>query len=99
MKKVILMISALILSVMITACSTSNKADNKSPKIQKTPQGIVVSTSAVKGEKYKLQACSDLKKINWKDIGSPVTATSETVEITDTDKSSHQKFYRIMKVK
>ena len=99
MKNVILIISVLLFSLMLTACSTSNKATNKLQKIQKTPQGVVVSSSAVKGEKYKLQACSDLKKSTWKDIGAPVTAVSDTVEITDSDKASQQKFYRIMQVK
>ena len=99
MKNGILIIFALLLSLMLTSCSTSVKAINKSQKIQKTPQGVVVSAPAVKGEKYKLQACADLKKSSWCDIGAPVTAASNTVELTDTDKTAQQKFYRIMKVK
>ena len=50
--------------------------------------------SAVSNLTYQLQYATNLAAPTWIDLGSPITATNNTVSATDADGSDAQRFYR-----
>jgi hypothetical protein len=51
--------------------------------------------SAVSNMTYQLQYNLDLATTNWIDLGSPVTATNNSVSTTDPTGPDAQRFYRV----
>jgi sugar lactone lactonase YvrE len=51
--------------------------------------------SAVSNQTYQLQYTTNLTAPNWIDLGSPVTASSNSVSTTDAAAADDQRFYRV----
>lgn len=51
--------------------------------------------NAIPGQAYQLQSATNLAAPAWADLGSPVTATSNTVFATDVLGADGQRFYRV----
>jgi hypothetical protein len=54
--------------------------------------------SAVSNLTYQLQVSTNLTAPNWQDLGSPVTATNNTVSASDAVGADGQRFYRVRSV-
>jgi len=58
--------------------------------------GIYTFTwSAVSNLTYQLQSATNLAAPDWNDLGSPTTATNNSVSVTDAIGSGEQRFYRV----
>jgi sugar lactone lactonase YvrE len=57
-----------------------------------------LSWSAVSNVTYQLQYNLDLSTTNWINLGSPITATNNSVSTTDMTGSDVQRFYRVLLV-
>jgi hypothetical protein len=51
--------------------------------------------SAVSNLTYQLQYNLDLTSTNWIDLGSPVTATNNSISLPDATGPDAQRFYRV----
>jgi uncharacterized repeat protein (TIGR03803 family) len=56
---------------------------------------ITLVWNAVSGQEYQLQYNSDLSSTNWIDLGNTITATNDTVRVSDIIGSDTRRFYRI----
>jgi uncharacterized repeat protein (TIGR03803 family) len=56
------------------------------------------SWTAVPGQMYQVQSCSGLNPANWINLGSPVTAVSTNVTVSDAVGINARRFYRVMVV-
>jgi hypothetical protein len=52
--------------------------------------------NAAPGQTVQLQYKSDLASATWTNLGSPITATSRTVTVTDTPGPDPRRFYRVL---
>ena len=65
--------------------------------IQRNADGRIALTWAAKpGARYQLQYKHRLDETTWTGIGDPLTATSETLSLTETIGTEDQRFYRVM---
>ena len=74
---------------------------NVPPTIQRfnpTNGQFVFTWSAVSNLTYQLQVATNLTAPNWQDLGSPVTATNNTVSASDAVGADGQRFYRVRSV-
>jgi subtilase family serine protease len=78
-----------------------------SPPAFKTEQQATAPTASfnltwttVAGLVYQVQYITNLVQTNWIDLGAPITATTNTLSITDTNaiSSSPSRFYRIVEL-
>jgi hypothetical protein len=51
--------------------------------------------SAVSNLTYQLQCATNLAAPHWTDLGSPITATNNSVSATDAVGADGQRFYRV----
>jgi hypothetical protein len=56
---------------------------------------INLTSSSVPFRSYQLQSTTNLDPPIWTALGSPVTATSAVLRVTDTLPQDSQKFYRL----
>ena len=61
-----------------------------------TNSTLNLTWSTEAGGTYQLQYNSDLSSTNWKNLGSPVTATGATLSTTDSLTNAPQRFYRLV---
>jgi len=52
--------------------------------------------NAFPGQTVQLQYSSDLASATWTNLGSPITATSGTISVTDTPGPDQRRFYRVI---
>ena len=90
-------------SVIITSASGNVTSSVATVNLQLPPitptfaasNGLYTFTwSAVANQAYQLQYATNLTAPNWIDLGSPVTATSNSVSTTDAAGADDQRFYR-----
>lgn len=62
----------------------------------KTGNGIGLSWSAQPGIRYQAQSSSTLNPGTWTNIGSPVSTSGSTLNLTDASIGDSQRFYRIV---
>jgi sugar lactone lactonase YvrE len=91
-------------SVIITSASGSVTSSVVSVNVQLPPiapvftasNGICQFTwSAVSNLTYQLQSTTNLAPPNWQDLGSPITATNNSVSTTNGISQDGQRFYRV----
>ena len=91
-------------SVIITSASGNVTSSVATVNLQLPPitptfaasNGLYTFTwSAVANQAYQLQYATNLTAPNWIDLGSPVTATSNSVSTTDAAGADDQRFYRV----
>jgi len=90
-------------SVVITSTSGSVTSSVVTLNVQLPPiapykasNGIYHFTwSAVSNQTYQLQFATNLALPVWQDLGSPITATNNSVSTTDTNGADSQCFYRV----
>jgi sugar lactone lactonase YvrE len=91
-------------SVIITSASGSVTSSVATVNVQLPPitpaftasNGIYsLSWSAVSNLTYQLQYATNLITPTWFDLGSPVTATNNSVSTTDASGADTQRFYRV----
>lgn len=63
--------------------------------VRVTGSGTVVRSQAAKGKRFQLQARDTAEGATWEAIGGPVTAASDTLEITDSGSTRAVRFYRV----
>jgi hypothetical protein len=94
-------------SVIITSASGSVTSSVVTLAVQLPPvtpaftasNGVCQFTwSAVSNLTYQLQVSTNLTAPNWQDLGSPVTATNNTVSASDAVGADGQRFYRVRSV-
>jgi len=56
---------------------------------------LILTWSAVQGQRYQLQYKADLKSANWVNLGSQRTATNAIITVSDPIASNSQRFYRV----
>jgi uncharacterized repeat protein (TIGR03803 family) len=56
---------------------------------------FTLTWSALPGQRFQLQYCSDLASGNWTDLGGVFTAAGSTVTASDEMGSTPQRFYRV----
>jgi uncharacterized repeat protein (TIGR03803 family) len=56
---------------------------------------FTLTWSALPGQRFQLQYCSDLASGNWTDLGGVLTAAGSTVTASDEMGSNSQRFYRV----
>lgn len=90
-------------SVVVTSASGSVTSSVVTVNLQLPPitpaltasNGLCALTwGAVSNQTYQLQFATNLAALNWIDLGSPVTATNNSMSITDSVGSGGQRFYR-----
>ena len=54
-------------------------------------------TGAVSGRFYQAETASDLNVANWQPLGSPFTATTNALLLTDTNAPAPARFYRLLR--
>ena len=59
---------------------------------------IALTWAAKPGARYQLQYKNRLDEANWMGIGNPLTATSETLSLTEAIGTESQRFYRVMRL-
>jgi hypothetical protein len=59
---------------------------------------IELIVNAAPGQRVQLQYKSDLVSATWTNLGNPITATSGTIQATDTPASGQPRFYRAIVV-
>jgi hypothetical protein len=64
--------------------------------VVQTNNTIQFGWSAQAGLVYQVQYDTSLDPTGWINLGSPLTATSSTVSVTDTPGSDPQRFYRLV---
>ncbi|MGA2660465.1 MAG: choice-of-anchor tandem repeat GloVer-containing protein [Verrucomicrobiota bacterium] len=61
-----------------------------------TTDGVALTWSTVATQSYQVQYTSSLAQTNWNNLGSPLTAASGTLAVTDIAPSDPQRWYRIL---
>jgi hypothetical protein len=64
----------------------------------KTTNMIVLTWSAVPGQKYQVQSKTDLTATTWANLGQPVLAAGSTASATNSTGSFSQGYYRVVVV-
>jgi trimeric autotransporter adhesin len=91
-------------SVIVTSASGSVTSSVVAVKLQLPPitptfmasNGLCAFTwSAVSNQTYQLQCATNLISPSWIDLGSPITATNNSVSATDVIGVGGQRFYRV----
>jgi sugar lactone lactonase YvrE len=91
-------------SVIITSASGSVTSSVVTVNLQLPPitPGFTASKSvctftwsAVSNQTYQLQSATNLVTPNWIDLGSPITATNNSVSAADAVSPDGQRFYRV----
>ncbi len=65
-------------------------------RITFTNNAIATTWTATNGSIYQLQSAYSPASTSWMDIGSAVTAASDTVSITDTNAATTSRVYRVL---
>jgi uncharacterized repeat protein (TIGR03803 family) len=63
--------------------------------VAQTNGTFTLTWSALPGQRFQLQYCSDVGSGNWTDLGSVLTAAGSTVTTSDVMGSTSQRFYRV----
>ncbi len=63
--------------------------------VRQTGDLVTISWSAVAGRNYQVQYKTALSQSDWLNLGSPLTAVSSTLSVTDAIGQNSQRFYRI----
>ena len=91
-------------SVIITSASGSVTSSVVAVNLQLPPitpaftasnNACTFTWSAVSNQTYQLQSATNLVAPNWIDLGSPITATNNSVSVTDAAGADGQRFYRV----
>lgn len=91
-------------SVVVTSASGSVTSSVVTVNLQLPPITPALTASnglctftwiAVSNQTYQMQFATNLASLNWIDLGSPVTATNNSVSITNSVGSDGQRFYRV----
>jgi hypothetical protein len=84
---------------LLTACAMF-RADTTPSIIQTSSKDntIQLTLKVRKGECYQLENTKDLIKPDWQPVGNVVTASSDTVTVTDDSTKSPTGFYRVRKI-
>jgi uncharacterized repeat protein (TIGR03803 family) len=67
-------------------------------KIHKVGSSILLSWSAVSNRAYQLQFKTNLAQENWNNIGTQLTATTNTLQTSDTPGTDPRRYYRVFLV-
>jgi len=91
-------------SVVVTSASGSVTSSVATVNLQLPPITPVFTASnsictltwnTISNQTYQLQSATNLVAPNWIDLGSPITATNNSVSVTDNGGSDGQRFYRV----
>jgi uncharacterized repeat protein (TIGR03803 family) len=63
--------------------------------VAQTNGTFMLTWSALPGQRFQLQYCSDLVSGNWNDLGGVLTSAGSTVTASDVMGSTSQRFYRV----
>jgi uncharacterized repeat protein (TIGR03803 family) len=63
--------------------------------VAQTNGTFTLTWSALPGQRFQLQYCSDVGSGNWTDLGGVLTAAGSTVTTSDVMGSTSQRFYRV----
>jgi mannan endo-1,4-beta-mannosidase len=63
--------------------------------VAQTNGTFMLTWSALPGQRFQLQYCSDLASGNWTDLGGVLTTAGSTVTASDVMGSTPQRFYRV----
>jgi opacity protein-like surface antigen len=66
------------------------------PVTQTDGGALAFTWSAVAGQTYQLQNCTDFTSSNWNNLGDAITATNGTMSASDNGGPDPQRFYRVI---
>ena len=94
LSRIIIILSSLALA----SCSTVEKphADRQVLSMKAIGSRMEISTKTTPGHIYQLEKRQSLDNGDWTAVGEPVTATSATITIIDTNAAERSSFYRIV---